>query len=116
MRKSIGQYDITPNITLSEEGMQNTGLKYDRPRFVDRNDFSDRPNMKSGNHKSKKDDHIFADDEIDMLFTKVSPHSKENTPDKIISHPFDYILFHLANTLPGYLVTIPYFLQSCRGI
>jgi len=89
VRKSIGQYDITPNLTLSEEGMQNTGLKYDRHRFVDRNDFSDRPNMQSGNHKSKKDDHIFADDEIDMLFTKVSPHSKENTPDKIISHPFD---------------------------
>ena len=89
VRKSIGQYDITPNLSLSEDGLQSTGLKYDRHRFTDKNDFSDRPHLQTSNYKRNKENHIFADDEIDLLFNKVSPQSKENTPGNIVSHPFD---------------------------
>lgn len=89
VRKSIGQYDLTPNLSLSENGLQSTGLKYDRDRFIDKNDFSDRPHSQEGDFKRKKEDHIFADDEIDLLFKKVSPQSKENTPGNAVSHPFD---------------------------
>ncbi len=89
VRKSIGQYDLTPNISLSENGLQSTGLNYDRDRFINKNDFSDRPHLPGGDFKRKKENHIFADDEIDLLFKKVSPQSKENTPGKAVSHPFD---------------------------
>ena len=89
VRKSIGQYDITPNLSLSEDVLQSAGLKYDRHRFTDKNDFSDRPHLQAGKFKKSKENHIFADDEIDLLFNKVSPQSKENTPEKVISHPFD---------------------------
>ena len=87
VRRSIGQYDLTPNLSLSEDGIQNTGLKYDRHRFIDKDDFSDRPTQPT-NYR-KKEDHIFADEEIDLLFNKVSPFSKENSPPKEIPHPFD---------------------------
>lgn len=89
VRKSIGQYDLTPNLSLSEkDGTRHTGLKYDRDRFIDKNDFSDRPNNQSAKYR-RKEDHIFADEEIDLLFNKVSPFSKENSPQQEIPHPFD---------------------------
>ncbi len=88
VRKSIGQYDITPNVSFSESEHLTTGLKNDRHRFVEKDDFSDRPNHNHVQYR-RKEDHIFADEEIDLLFNKVSPLSKEDSPAHEITHPFD---------------------------
>ena len=89
VRKSIGQYDLTPNLNLSNDEFMNTKLNFDRHRFIDKQDFSDRPGTSITEGRRNKESHIFEKDEIDLLFNNVSPYSKENSPDSSIPHPFD---------------------------
>ncbi len=55
IRKSIGQYDLTPNINLEVGSSLQAKLKNENSDFVQKNDFSDRPNFISKNEVSKKE-------------------------------------------------------------
>ena len=116
IRKSIGQYDLIPNLTLTNDNSLNARLSYDKHRFVDKNDFSDRPNSHEGNNRRNKESHIFGKEEMDLLFNHVSPNSKEISPDRSISHPFDendngYVhqsnkTIENSNTNTGFLISL----------
>ncbi|MEN8194871.1 MAG: DNA mismatch repair endonuclease MutL, partial [Bacteroidota bacterium] len=87
VRKSIGQYDLTPNISFSGNDSHNTQLLNSDHKHIQKNDFSDRPTFERKH--GRKEDHIFSTDELDLLFEKISPESKKNSPQGSPTHPFD---------------------------
>lgn len=89
VRKSIGQYDLTPSMALSSDDLRNTKLYYDDPKLISQNDFSDRPSKDEKNQSGKREKHIFDDSELDALFGKISPNSKKDSPSEINFHPFE---------------------------
>ncbi len=99
IRKSIGQYDITPNINLEVGPTLSAKLKNENSDFISKNDFSDRPNFTTGNKKSEKGNGIYNDDEIDLLFNSINPNLRSELNTNNSEHPFeDNIYEHSRNT------------------
>lgn len=88
-KKGIGKYDLVPNISFGDKEEEANKLKYSGHKFVQQNDFSDRPGVKIHNiNQGASKSAIFSDDEIDLLFSNISKDIKQTAPDKNISHPF----------------------------
>jgi DNA mismatch repair protein MutL len=89
IRKSIGQYDLTPNINLEVDPSLKATLKNENSDFVQKNDFTDRPNFTSQNDGIKKNKGIYGDEEIDLLFSSINPNLKKEINTNNSKHPFD---------------------------
>ncbi len=89
-KKGLGSYDLVPAMNFGESVEGKEKLKYNNFNPVNKEDFSDRPGFIESNLGRKSDSSIFSDDEIDALFSTITPNIKRN-PEKNInhSHPFE---------------------------
>ena len=79
---------FNPGGILHTDG-ENDKLKYTGHKFVDQNDFSDRPKVKIHNiNQGSGKSTIFSDDEIDLLFRNLNKDIKGSAPGEEVSHPF----------------------------
>ncbi|MBI9070313.1 MAG: DNA mismatch repair endonuclease MutL [Melioribacteraceae bacterium] len=88
VKKSIGSYDLVPQISFNERDGKEK-LRFTEYSGSAKNDFSDRP-VNTGN-KIIKNKSAFSDDDIDQLFDSLNPGIKKNAAnlDREVSHPFD---------------------------
>ncbi|MCB9260080.1 MAG: DNA mismatch repair endonuclease MutL [Ignavibacteriales bacterium] len=85
-KKSLGHYDLTPNIEFAEDDSDKLKNKYQNPSG--RNDFSDRPDFLSPNSARQKPK-TYSEDEIDLLFNSLNTGIKKTAPSSGFDHPFD---------------------------
>ncbi len=90
IKKSIGLFDLTPNMSFDRNAEQKERLKFENKR-IEKNDFNDRPAFldKKPVPKREKRQSLFTEEEIDMLFGSMDKEIKSAAPDKEISHPFE---------------------------
>ncbi len=89
IRKSIGQYDLVPNISFDNSAGMTSSLKQENHDFITKGDFSNRPNSSSRfNEKSDKQG-IYKEDEIDLLFSSINPNLKKEVIETNSVHPFE---------------------------
>ena len=89
IRKSIGQYDLVPNISFDNSAGMTSSLKQENHDFITKGDFSNRPNSSSRfNEKSDKQG-IYKEDEIDLLFSSINPNLKKEVVETNSVHPFE---------------------------
>jgi DNA mismatch repair protein MutL len=91
IKKSLGSYDLIPNLTFGDESTPNQSkLKFGDHKPVERQDFSDRPfrDHSSGNTSPQRN--IFSENEIEMLFSSINKEVTETTTGETnVSKPFD---------------------------
>ena len=89
-KKGLGSYDLVPAMNFGESVEGKEKLKYNNFNPVNKEDFSDRPGFIESNLGRKSDSSIFSDDEIDALFSTITPNIKRNPEENINhSHPFE---------------------------
>ena len=97
IRKSIGQYDLVPNIGFDSSEETSTALKQENEEYVTKGDFSDRPNSNM-NYNRNENKGIYKEDEIDLLFSNINPNMKREVSNSNSSHPFeDNVYQHSSN-------------------
>jgi DNA mismatch repair protein MutL len=98
IRKSIGQYDLVPNISLEIGDKLNTSLKNENRDFISKGEFSDRPSFITDKNKNEHSRGIFKDDEIDLLFSSINPNLRREVMEDNSNHPFeDNVYQHSAS-------------------
>ncbi len=99
IRKSIGQYDLVPNVGLDNSSKITSSLKQENYDFIPKGDFSNRPNQGSRFATQKDKQGIYNEDEIDLLFSSINPNLKNEVAGSNSTHPFeDNFYQHSANT------------------
>ena len=97
IRKSIGQYDLVPNIGFNNSAPTSTELKQENDEYISKGDFSDRPNQNM-NYNRNENKGIYGEDEIDLLFSNINPNMKKEVINNNSSHPFeDNVYQHSSN-------------------
>ncbi len=87
VKKSLGQYDLVPNLSFGNEDTGPDKLQYKNINQTSQKDFSDRPSFIDSNRKREKPK-AFSDDEIDMLFSTLNKDIKQTAPQGNVEHPF----------------------------
>jgi DNA mismatch repair protein MutL len=88
-KKGLGKYDLVPNISLGTGDGETEKLNYHGHKFVEQNDFSDRPKVKIHNiNQSEVKSSIFSDEEIDLLFSNINKDIRQSAPSSEVDHPF----------------------------
>jgi len=90
VKKSLGQYDLVPNLTFGNETDSSEKLKYENINTAAPKDFSDRPGFIERNYKREKPK-AFSDDEIDLLFSSLNKDIKKTAPQGNVEHPFETV-------------------------
>jgi len=86
VKKSLGHYDLIPNIEfVDEEGSEKLKNKY--RNISSQNDFSDRPDFIVPPQKEKSKS--YSEQEIDLLFNTLNRDIKKTAPADGFDHPFD---------------------------
>jgi DNA mismatch repair protein MutL len=88
VRKSIGQYDLVPNIGFEKNNEITSALKQEHSDYIPKGDFSDRPRI-TVNKGKKSERGIYKDDEIDLLFNSINSGLRNEVHGTDSSHPFD---------------------------
>lgn len=90
-KKGLGSYDLVPEMNFGDSRNGQEKLKYNNYKPVNKEDFSDRPGFIESNLGRKSNSSIFSDDEIDALFSTITPDIKRNPNAENInsSHPFE---------------------------
>lgn len=94
IRKSIGQYDLTPNINLDINPSMHATLKNENSEFVKKNDFSDRPNFLNKKDNFQNNKGIYKDEEIESLFSSINPNLRNEIEKDNLTHPFEDNTYH----------------------
>lgn len=90
IKKTIGSYDLVPNVTLNSSPGNNEILKFQNYRSIEKEDFSDRPFIKSFNSaEGVKRSPIFSEDDIERLFGDLNSEIKAVAPPSEVEHPFE---------------------------
>ncbi|MFZ6033751.1 MAG: DNA mismatch repair endonuclease MutL [Melioribacter sp.] len=94
IRKTIGSYDLVPQVTLDDNGTTEQKLRPQNFRNIDKYDFSDRPAVERETKKYNEEDlrRLFhLDDEINAASAQQSaPHPFESRPQqKEVTHRFE---------------------------
>ena len=87
VKKSLGQYDLVPNISFGNDENEYEKLKFTNPPQSKQNDFSDRPSFNEYKRPTEKPK-AYSDDEIDMLFSSLNKDIKKTAPQENVEHPF----------------------------
>lgn len=85
VKKSLGMYDLVPNMSFADSSLQEEKLKQSISAKVSREDFSDRPFFQQLDKSSKRN---FSDEEIDLLFSSL-PDIDVKPKSSKIPEPFD---------------------------
>lgn len=85
VKKSLGMYDLVPNMSFADSSLQEEKLKQSISSKVNREDFSDRPFFQQRDKSSKRN---FSDEEIDLLFSSL-PDIDVKAKSSKIPEPFD---------------------------
>ncbi len=102
IRKSIGQYDLVPNISFDNSVEMTSSLKQENQDYIPKDDFSNRPNLNSSFNQKKDKQGIYKEEEIDLLFGSINPNLKKEVTESNSSHPFeDNIYQHSSNNFPS---------------
>lgn len=97
IRKSIGQYDLVPNIGFNSSSTASTELKQENDEYISKGDFSDRP-TKNMNYNRNEKKGIYGEDEIDLLFSNINPNMKKEVTNNNSNHPFEENVYqHSSN-------------------
>lgn len=98
IRKSIGQYDLVPNVSFDNSHEMTSSLKQENHEYIPKGDFSQRPNFNPSSNQEKEKQGIYGDEEIDLLFSTINPELKKEGMERKIEHPFeDNVYQHSAN-------------------
>jgi len=85
VKKSLGHYDLVPNMSFSDSNPQTEKIKQVPFSKTGREDFSDRPFSRDKSSAAKTS---FSDEEIDLLFSSLPDIDKRNL-SATVSHPFN---------------------------
>ncbi len=90
IKKSIGLFDLTPNMSFDTGTKDRERLKFENQR-VAKNDFDDRPAFIDRAPKPRRErrESIFSEEEIDMLFGSMDKEIKSAAPEGKVEHPFE---------------------------
>ncbi len=88
IKKSLGSHDLVPAMKFKEELENKEKLQLINFKKTERNDFSDRPNYSSTQHRNEKGG-VFSDDEIDLLFSSINREIKSTAKNGNLDHPFN---------------------------
>jgi len=98
IRKSIGQYDLVPNVSFSDSPEINASLKLENNDYITKGDFSNRPNSSFNFNQKRENKGIFKEEEIDLLFSSINPNLKREITNSSSNHPFeDNVYQHSSN-------------------
>lgn len=99
IRKSIGQYDLVPNVSFDNSHEMTSSLKQENHEYISKGDFSNRPNLDLSSNQKKEKQGIFRDEEIDLLFSTINPNLNSDSIGSNSEHPFEENVYqHSANT------------------
>ncbi len=88
IKKTLGSYDLVPNITFDGSQNEKESLRYRKFSPSDRQDFSDRPfTAKSGNGERRAP--IMSEEEMDRMFDDLNQEIKSSASSSPVSTPFD---------------------------
>lgn len=100
IRKSIGQYDLVPNISFGDDSEITSSLKQENSDYISKGDFSNRPTSSTKLNYKKERQGIYKEDEIDLLFGSINPSVRNEVKVNTSSHPFDENTYqHSSNTI-----------------
>jgi DNA mismatch repair protein MutL len=98
IRKSIGQYDLVPNVSFDNSREMTSSLKQENHEYIPRGDFSNRPNLDLSSNQKKEKQGILGDEEIDLLFNTINPNLHNDGLGSNSEHPFEENVYqHSAN-------------------
>jgi DNA mismatch repair protein MutL len=83
IKKTIGSYDLVPNMSFQNGPEENESLKFQTHQRSEREDFSDRP------INTEKRNPIMGEEEIDLLFGALNREVRSSSPQEAVAAPFD---------------------------
>ncbi len=83
IKKTIGSYDLVPNMSFQNRTEENESLKFQTHQRNEREDFSDRPLNR------EKRNPIMGEEEIDLLFGALNKEVRTSSPQEAVAAPFD---------------------------
>jgi len=86
IKKSLGSYDLVPNVSLDENDDK---LRFGSYNRTTSSDFSDRPDYTPQSYRRPARESAFSDDELDHLFGKINSEIKSNAPADAVLSPFE---------------------------
>lgn len=89
VKKGLGQYDLVPNIELTQGDENSTGIKNKYPNPISKNDFSERPNFSGQSSAKREMPNTYSENEIDLLFNSINQNIKSSVSGNNINHPFE---------------------------
>ncbi|MBU0472635.1 MAG: DNA mismatch repair endonuclease MutL [Bacteroidetes bacterium] len=98
IRKSIGQYDLVPNISFNDDSEISTSLRQENSDYIPKGDFNDRPFSKSNFNQKREKQGIYKEEEIDLLFSTINPNMRNEVTNRNSNHPFEENVYqHSSN-------------------
>jgi len=98
IRKSIGQYDLVPNVSFNETSEVTASLKMENSDYIPKGDFSNRPNFSSSLNQKREKQGIYDEKEIDLLFGNINTNIKKENANSNTNHPFEENVYqHSSN-------------------
>ncbi len=89
VKKGLGQYDLIPNIELTQNEESSTTIKNKYPNPILKNDFSERPDFIGKTSTNRDKPKTFSESEIDLLFSSLNQNIKNSVTGNSIDHPFE---------------------------
>ena len=101
IKKSLGSYDLVPSMIFNETDLPEEKLMVNKFQQSDKNDFSDRPRLKSYKPEIKR----FSNQEIDLLFRSITDDVVKKSHDEEVEQPFGKAerlteIHHRISTVP----------------
>ena len=87
VKKTIGSYDLVPNLSFNTNNLDRESLHFQNNIRVNRNDFSDRPFPSTG--LGTPGPSSMNEEELDRLFDNLNKEVKSTAPFSQVSTPFD---------------------------
>lgn len=97
VKKSLGSYDLVPEMIFTNSDEQTEKLKVDNLRKVEKDDLSDRPAFIE---KKSFATTSFSDHDIDLIFRAIPDNVNKMKPGEQTSHPFETDPKEIYHELP----------------
>ncbi len=101
VKKSLGQYDLVPNIEFGENNESSTFIKKNYSNPISQNDFSERPNFLSQQNVKREKPKTYSENEIDLLFSSLNKDIRNSINLSDSDHPFNSDsskeIYHIPN-------------------
>ncbi|MCB9250650.1 MAG: DNA mismatch repair protein MutL [Ignavibacteriales bacterium] len=88
IKKSLGQYDLIPNIELSDSGENVSRINKNYPNPISKNDFSERPDYLNQKEPKREKPKTYSENEIDLLFSSINSDIRNSVKGDETEHPF----------------------------